>query len=169
MRDILFGMTQIPTTFAGQGRLAPDAATSVPAVELSGLTKSFGSVRAVRGLDLTVAPGEIVAFLGPNGAGKTTTIDMMLGLSRPDSGSAQASPCDPLSSVQKRVVAKAQVGVEALRDYVYITRGVWQLSMIDVTKNIDRWLNDAHCAGMAIDEAAVRQNVALAAKMPALR
>ncbi|HEV7196065.1 MAG TPA: ATP-binding cassette domain-containing protein, partial [Pedococcus sp.] len=59
------------------------------AIELTGLTKSFGSVRAVRGIDLTVRPGEIVAFLGPNGAGKTTTIDMMLGLSRPDGGTAR--------------------------------------------------------------------------------
>ena len=40
-------------------------------------------MHAVRGIDLTVAPGEVVAFLGPNGAGKTTTIDMMLGLARP--------------------------------------------------------------------------------------
>ena len=43
------------------------------------MRKSFGAVQAVRGIDLTIAPGEIVAFLGPNGAGKTTTIDMMLG------------------------------------------------------------------------------------------
>ncbi len=65
-------------------------AIATPAIELRGLTKSFhtpgGSVRAVDGLDLTVAPGEIVAFLGPNGAGKSTTIDMLLGLLRPDSG-----------------------------------------------------------------------------------
>ncbi|MGY2062503.1 ATP-binding cassette domain-containing protein, partial [Nocardia gipuzkoensis] len=58
-------------------------ATAAPAIALRGLGKSFhtpgGPVRAVDGLDLTVAPGEIVAFLGPNGAGKSTTIDMLLG------------------------------------------------------------------------------------------
>ena len=116
MRDILFGMTQIPTTFAGQGRLAPDAATSVPAVELSGLTKSFGSVRAVRGLDLTVAPGEIVAFLGPNGAGKTTTIDMMLGLSRPDSGSAQVYGMDPQAAVRHGLISAVMQTGGLLKD-----------------------------------------------------
>ena len=56
---------------------------STPAVRLAGVTKDFGPVHAVRGIDLEIQPGEMVAFLGPNGAGKTTTIDMVLGLSRP--------------------------------------------------------------------------------------
>jgi ABC-2 type transport system ATP-binding protein len=55
-------------------------------IELDGLAKSFGSIEAVRGVDLTIAPGEVVALLGPNGAGKSTTLDMMLGLLRPDRG-----------------------------------------------------------------------------------
>ena len=66
--------------------LTRPAGTAPPAVALSGLTKRFGAVTAVDGLDLIVQPGEVVAFLGPNGAGKTSTIDMMLGLSRPDAG-----------------------------------------------------------------------------------
>jgi ABC-2 type transport system ATP-binding protein len=48
-------------------------------IRCSGLTKSYGTVRAVRAIDVSVAPGETVAFLGPNAAGKTTTIDMVLG------------------------------------------------------------------------------------------
>ena len=64
---------------------------TVPAVALSGVTKSFGDVDAVRGIDLELQQGEIVAFLGPNGAGKTTTIDMMLGLSRPTTGTSACS------------------------------------------------------------------------------
>ena len=56
-------------------------------IVLSRLSKSYGRVRAVRSVDLEIAAGETVALLGPNGAGKTTTIDMVLGLSRPDSGS----------------------------------------------------------------------------------
>ena len=79
-------MTQNDTTTAG--RTTP-AATRPPALQLRDLRKSFGDVRAVDGIDLTVEPGEIVAFLGPNGAGKTTTIDMMLGLARPSGGSVQ--------------------------------------------------------------------------------
>ena len=44
---------------------------------------------AVRGVDISIAPGETVALLGPNGAGKSTTVDMMLGLSKPDAGTVQ--------------------------------------------------------------------------------
>jgi ABC-type branched-subunit amino acid transport system ATPase component len=57
-------------------------------VELSGLTKRFGSLTAVDDLSFTVAPGRVTGFLGPNGAGKTTTLRMLLGLVRPTSGSA---------------------------------------------------------------------------------
>ncbi len=55
-------------------------------IELTGLTKSYGAVRAVRGIDVSIAAGETVALLGPNGAGKSTTIDMLLGLLPPDAG-----------------------------------------------------------------------------------
>ena len=65
------------------------AGSPVPAIRLTGLTKNFGPVRAVRGIDLQVEQGEIVAFLGPNGAGKTTTIDMVLGLSQPTTGTVE--------------------------------------------------------------------------------
>jgi ABC-2 type transport system ATP-binding protein len=55
-------------------------------VELAGVTKSFGPIRAVRDIDLTIGHGEVVALLGPNGAGKSTTLDMLLGLTPPDRG-----------------------------------------------------------------------------------
>jgi ABC-2 type transport system ATP-binding protein len=58
------------------------------AVELSGLTKSFGDVRAVTDVNAVIASGEVTAFLGPNGAGKTTTLRMLLGLVVPTSGRA---------------------------------------------------------------------------------
>jgi ABC-2 type transport system ATP-binding protein len=58
------------------------------AVELRGLTKSFGDVHAVADVTATVAPGRVTAFLGPNGAGKTTTLRMLLGLVAPTSGTA---------------------------------------------------------------------------------
>ena len=57
-------------------------------VEVHGLSKSFGAVRAVDDLSFTVEPGSITGFLGPNGAGKTTTLRMALGLERPDAGTA---------------------------------------------------------------------------------
>lgn len=60
-----------------------------------GLTKSYGKVRALRGIDLEVRRGEIFGFLGPNGAGKTTTIRCLLDLIRPDGGSARVLGIDP--------------------------------------------------------------------------
>ncbi len=58
------------------------------AIEIEGLTKTFGSVRAVSDLSFTVNAGRVTGFLGPNGAGKSTTLRMLLGLVRPDSGAA---------------------------------------------------------------------------------
>jgi ABC-2 type transport system ATP-binding protein len=69
-------------------------------IVLSGLAKSYGAVRAVRGVDLTIAPGETVALLGPNGAGKTTTIDMMLGLTKPDKGTVSIFGSPPAAARQ---------------------------------------------------------------------
>lgn len=57
-------------------------------VEVQKLSKRFGEVQAVDQIDFAVQEGEIFGFLGPNGAGKTTTIRMLVGLLRPDSGSA---------------------------------------------------------------------------------
>ena len=73
-------------------------------IVLSHLTKSYGEVRAVRSVDLTIAPGETVALLGPNGAGKSTTIDMMLGLTRPDSGRVSLFGMSPTEAAAAGVV-----------------------------------------------------------------
>ncbi|MDR7168548.1 ABC-2 type transport system ATP-binding protein [Nocardia kruczakiae] len=88
---------------------------AAPVIELRGLTKTFrssaGPVRAVDGLDLTVTAGEVVAFLGPNGAGKSTSIDMMLGLLRPDAGTARILGGTPAEAVAAgRVSAVLQSG-----------------------------------------------------------
>ncbi|MBT8164585.1 MAG: ATP-binding cassette domain-containing protein [Acidimicrobiia bacterium] len=59
-----------------------------PAIQIAGLSRSFGDVVAVDGIDLSVEPGELFSLLGPNGAGKTTTIKMLCCLLRPTSGTA---------------------------------------------------------------------------------
>ena len=65
------------------------------AISIHDLVKTFGSTRALDGLDLEVATGEVHGFLGPNGAGKTVTIRVLLGLLRADSGSASLLGGDP--------------------------------------------------------------------------
>ncbi len=65
------------------------------ALQVRGLTKSYGKVKALRGIDLDVRHGEIFGFLGPNGAGKTTTIRCLLDMIRPDAGSARLFGIDP--------------------------------------------------------------------------
>ncbi len=78
---------------------------------LQDVHKAYKAVQAVDGITLSVAPGEVVAFLGPNGAGKTTTIDMMLGLSRPDSGSVEVFGATPARAIAEgRIAAVMQTG-----------------------------------------------------------
>ena len=90
--------------------------TPVAAVEARALTKSFGGVHAVTGVDLTVRPGEIVAFLGPNGAGKTTTIDMMLGLSTPDTGEVKVFGFAPRTAISRGLVSAVLQSGGLLKD-----------------------------------------------------
>jgi ABC-2 type transport system ATP-binding protein len=73
----------------------PQADTDHAAIEIRSLVKTFGSVRALDGLDLTVREGEVHGFLGPNGAGKSTTIRVLLGLVKADSGTVRLLGGDP--------------------------------------------------------------------------
>ena len=65
--------------------------TTEAALQLEGLSKSFGTTRAVENLSLSVNPGEMVGFLGPNGAGKSTTLYMITGLVHPSAGSIRVA------------------------------------------------------------------------------
>jgi ABC-2 type transport system ATP-binding protein len=65
-----------------------------PVIEVAGLVKRYGSIEAVRGIDLVVEPGEVFGFLGPNGAGKTTTISILCTLLRPTAGDARVAGID---------------------------------------------------------------------------
>ncbi|HYY08450.1 MAG TPA: ATP-binding cassette domain-containing protein, partial [Actinomycetota bacterium] len=68
------------------------------AIRTAGLEKRFGQTRAVDGLDLSVAEGEVHGFLGPNGAGKTTTLRILLGLIRADGGTVRVLGLDPATA-----------------------------------------------------------------------
>ncbi|QGH68587.1 ABC transporter ATP-binding protein [Pseudactinotalea sp. HY158] len=79
--------------------------TTPPAIRLTELTKTYGRITAVDAVDLTIAPGEVVALLGPNGAGKSTTIDLALGLARPTAGTAEIYGAAP-----RQAIAAGRVG-----------------------------------------------------------
>jgi ABC-2 type transport system ATP-binding protein len=73
----------------------------VIAIEATGLRKSFGKVKALDGLDLTVPGGSVCALLGPNGAGKTTAIRILATLARPDAGAVRVAGHDPISEPRR--------------------------------------------------------------------
>jgi ABC-2 type transport system ATP-binding protein len=101
------------------------------AIVFSNVSKSYGSVQAVRPLDLTIGTGEAVALLGPNGAGKSTTIGMLLGLTRPDSGRIQVFDGDPHDAVAAgRVGAMLQEGA--------LVPGLTVRELVDFVRNLYR-------------------------------
>ncbi|HEY4948191.1 MAG TPA: ATP-binding cassette domain-containing protein, partial [Acidimicrobiales bacterium] len=65
------------------------------AISVQGLTKSYGSVEALRGVDFDVRRGEVLALLGPNGAGKTTAVEILEGYRRRDGGTVSVFGIDP--------------------------------------------------------------------------
>jgi ABC-2 type transport system ATP-binding protein len=76
----------------------------LPVARLERVTKSFGRLRALDGVDLELRRGEILALLGPNGAGKSTAVAIMLGLRRPDAGHAELCGRDPRDPEARRTV-----------------------------------------------------------------
>jgi ABC-2 type transport system ATP-binding protein len=87
-----------------------------PVIVLDKLSKSFGNVRAVREISLTIAPGTIFGFLGANGAGKTTTMRMLCGLTHPTSGRATIAGHDVW---QERQIVRTKFGYVAQRFSLY--------------------------------------------------
>ena len=87
------------------------------AVDLDHVVKRFGPVTAVNGISLQIRAGEVVALLGPNGAGKTSTIDMLLGLSTPNAGSATVFGRPPHEAVALGLVSAVMQTGGLLKDY----------------------------------------------------
>ena len=113
------------------------------AVRLGGVTKYFGDVHAVRGIDLQIQPGEMVAFLGPNGAGKTTTIDMVLGLSRPTSGEVEVFGMAPRAAIARGLVAAVMQTGGLLKDLTVRETVQYTASLFADTKPVDAVLDSA--------------------------
>jgi ABC-2 type transport system ATP-binding protein len=84
---------------------SPSEPTPPDAVNLRGVSKHYGPVHAVRGIDLDIAPGSTVALLGPNGAGKSTTVGLLLGLLAPDAGQVTVGGLAPRTAVARGLIA----------------------------------------------------------------
>ncbi len=123
--------------------------TSIPAVRLGGVTKYFGDVHAVRGVDLEIQPGEMVAFLGPNGAGKTTTIDMVLGLSHPTAGEVEVFGMAPREAIARGLVAAVMQTGGLLKDLTVRETVQYTASLFADTKPVDAVLESAGIAEIA--------------------
>jgi ABC-2 type transport system ATP-binding protein len=122
---------------------------TTPAVRLSGVTKEFGSVQAVRGIDLELAQGEVVAFLGPNGAGKTTTIDMVLGLSHPTSGTAEVLGMAPRRAIAHGLVSAVMQTGGLIKDLTVRETIAYTASLFADTMPVDQALADAGITAIA--------------------
>ncbi|HEY2576398.1 MAG TPA: ABC transporter ATP-binding protein [Streptosporangiaceae bacterium] len=120
-----------------------------PAIELHGIHKRFGNVHAVRGIDLQVASGEIVAFLGPNGAGKTSTIDVILGLSRPNEGSVSVYGMEPRQAISRGLISAVMQTGGLLKDLTIGETLQYTASLFTSTQPVAEVMKRAGITGIA--------------------
>ena len=108
------------------------------AIETSGLTRRFGRLTAVDGIDLRVPMGSVYGFLGRNGAGKTTTIQMLMGLIEPSGGEMSVLSFDPLRQdvAMKRVVSYVPERVQ-MYDWMRVREVVWFAAQAADTRRPD--------------------------------
>ena len=130
------------------GTAAGTSAATLAAVRLTGVHKDFGPVHAVRGIDLEIRPGEMVAFLGPNGAGKTTTLDMMLGLSPPTSGEVSVLGMTPRQAVARGLVAAVMQTGGLLKDLTVRETVQYTASLFADSKPVEAVLASAGITGI---------------------
>ena len=109
------------------------AAGASPVIRAVDLRKTYGTVKAVDGVGFEVAAGEIFGLLGPNGAGKTTTVEILEGLTRPDSGTATVLGLDV---TEKAAALKERIGVQLQTAALYPNLTVTEL--IDVFRSFYR-------------------------------
>ncbi len=114
-----------------------------PAVRVSGLEKRYGSVHALRGVDLDIQPGEFFALLGPNGAGKTTLISILAGLTRATSGQVQVMGHDVVRDYRAARVKLGVVPQELVFDPFFTVRETlrFQSGYFGLGRN-DDWIDE---------------------------
>jgi ABC-2 type transport system ATP-binding protein len=146
-------------------------ATAGPAIQVARLRKKFGRVRAVEDVSFTVSYGRITGFLGPNGAGKTTTLRMILGLIRPDAGTADIAgkPYPKLSSPARTAGALLDAAAHpgrTSRDHLRVLAAAAGLPGHQADQLLDR-VGLAHAARQRAGRYSLgmRQRLALAAAL----
>src|SRR5258706_2451864 len=133
----MVAMTTMSTRQQRQG------VTSPVAIELRSVHKHVGQVRAVRGIDLAIGPGEIVALLGPNGAGKTTTIDMILGLSQPTDGEVSVYGMHPRQGSECGLSSRVLQTGGLLKDLTVVETARYTASLFAGSRPVDEVLRRA--------------------------
>jgi ABC-2 type transport system ATP-binding protein len=131
-------------------REAPPPPSPRPALAVRGLAKTYpGGVEAVRGIDLEVAPGEVVGLLGPNGAGKTTTVGMLTGIVAPTRGRAELGGHDVVADPRSARAVSAVVFQEAVVDRALTGRRnletharLWGVARHEVQERIEEQARD---------------------------
>jgi ABC-2 type transport system ATP-binding protein len=121
----------------------------VSAVRLRGVHKSFGSVHAVRGVDLTIRSGEVLAFLGPNGAGKTSTMDIILGLSEPNVGDVTVYGLTPRRAITKGLVSAVMQTGGLLKDLTVRETVLYTSQLFAFSRPVDEVMERAGIARIA--------------------
>jgi ABC-2 type transport system ATP-binding protein len=114
-----------------------------PAVELTGVSKNFGHVQAVRNVTLRLRSGEIVAILGPNGAGKTSTIDIILGLSQPSSGQVSVLGMHPRQAISRGLISAVMQTGGLLKDLTVRETVEYTASLFARTQTVSEVLSGA--------------------------
>jgi ABC-2 type transport system ATP-binding protein len=120
---------------------------SVPAIAIDDVHKAYGTARALAGVTLEVARGEVFGYVGPNGAGKTTTLKILAGLIRPGSGRVRVAGIDVL---EQPLEAKARVGYVpesgalfeklSAREYLTLTGRLYGLPEAHIEGRVAHWL-----------------------------
>ena len=130
-------------------------------IEVKGLKKSYGDVHAVRGLDLSIAQGEIFSLLGPNGAGKTTTVEILEGFRTRDAGSVSVLGFDPQTRGHESRIWRNRIGI-VLQSY----SDAGDLTVIETIKHFSGYYSNPrnvdeviHSVGLKEKEGALIRNL----------
>jgi ABC-2 type transport system ATP-binding protein len=126
-----------------------------PAIEIRGVEKSFGTVRALAGVDLIVERGEALALLGPNGAGKSTLVNVVAGLSRADAGAVNVLGHDVVRDYRAARRALGVVPQELVFDPFFEVREVLRLQAgyFGLGREQDAWVDELLAALGLTDKA----------------